>query len=53
MHANQNKIDVSPCKELTDRTEFGECKQVEALFMPAMEAQPPVSLWRLVRQFPS
>jgi hypothetical protein len=53
MHANQNKIIVFPCKELTVRTQFGECKQVEVLFMPAMEAQPQVSLWRSVLQFQS
>jgi hypothetical protein len=49
----KNKINVFPCKELTDKTQFGECKQVEVLFMPVMEAQLQVSLWRSVLQFQS
>jgi hypothetical protein len=49
----KNKIIVLACKELTDKTQFGECKQVEVLFMREMEAQPQVSLWRSVLQFQS
>jgi hypothetical protein len=46
----KNKFIIFPCKELTDKTQFGECKQVEVLFMPVMEALPQVSHWPLAPQ---
>jgi hypothetical protein len=49
----KTKINVIPCKELTDRTQFGECKQVEVLFMREMVGRLQVSLWPLALQFQS
>jgi hypothetical protein len=46
-------MSVLSCIKRANRTEFGECKQVEVLFMREMVEQLQVSLWRLVLQFPS
>jgi hypothetical protein len=52
MQIETHKYRTLSCIKRAYRTEFGECKQVEALFIHEMVGRRQVSHWRLVPQFP-